>query len=200
LIAHGAHRGLSPSGAALGSWVLMTVAMMGPGALAGVRHTGMNSLCWRRRRAMAEFSASYLAVWVAFGLLVIAGTAAIPGVPGWPALAATLAVAAAWQLTPYKRRLLRDCHRSVPLPPTGWSADRGALTFGLRNGLACLGSCWCLMIVMVAVPGAHLLWTAALTGVVTTERWVERPRRVSRWAAVGLGAAALGAAGAALLR
>lgn len=192
-IAHSAG-GWWPSPSRLGYWVLMTLAMMGPAALAGVRHTGMNSLSWRRRRAMAEFSVTYLGVWVMFGLLVLGGAASIPGMTGRQALAATLAAAAAWELTPYKWLRLRDCHRSIPLPPSGWSAERGALTFGLRSGLACLGSCWCLMLVMLATPGDHLLWMAALTGLVTAERCLERPRIITRWAAAGLGAAAIGVA------
>ncbi len=179
-------------------WVLMIVAMMGPAALAGVRHTGRNSLRWRRGRAMAEFSAAYLAVWTAFGLVALAAVARVPGIPGSAALGIVLAAAAAWQLSPLKRRWLRDSHRSVPLPPRGWRAERGALRFGLRNGLSCLGSCWCLMLVMAVEPGGQLLWTAALAGVVTTERRLEKPRRATRLAAAALGIAAAGAAAAAL--
>ena len=101
------------------SWVLMSVAMMGPAALAGVRHTRLNSLRWRRGRAMTEFAAAYLAVWAIFGAVALTVVAALPGGPGTVALAIVLALAAAWQLTPLKRRWLRDCHRSVPLPPQG---------------------------------------------------------------------------------
>jgi predicted metal-binding membrane protein len=180
--------------AAMASWVLMTVVMMGPSALAGVRHTGMNSLCWRRGRAMAEFSAAYLAVWAVFGIVVLGATAAIGSPPGPEALAASLIAAAAWELTPYKQTRLRECHRGIPLPPSGWRAERAALTFGVRNGAACLGSCWCLMLVMVACPGNHIVWTVALTALVTMERIIERPRSITRWAAVGLGVAAISVA------
>lgn len=176
----------------LGPWVLMTVAMMGPAALAGIRHTGLNSLRWRRGRAMAEFSAAYLSVWIAFGIAALGATACIPAVTAWTATGLALAAAAVWQLTPLKRRWLRDCHRSVPLPPRGWRAETGAVRFGLRNGCSCLGSCWCLMLVMTVVPGAHILWTAALAGIVTTERLLERPRRATRLAALALGVAATG--------
>jgi predicted metal-binding membrane protein len=195
--AHAAHRGAhgawSAAAGGLSQWILMTIAMMGPAALAGVRHTAVNSLGWRRGRAMAEFSAAYLAIWGLFGFAALATTARLPVVAGWTATALALAAAAAWQLTPVKRRWLRDCHRSVPLPPQGWRAEAGAVWFGLRNGCACLGSCWCLMLVMMVVPGAHLLWTAALTGIVTTERMLARPRRVTRLAALALGVAATGA-------
>ncbi len=170
----------------IGWWVLMSVAMMGPGALAGVRHTGLNSLRWRRGRAMAGFAAAYLAVWAIFGSVALTVVAALPGAPGTAALVIVLALAAGWQLTPLKRRWLRDCHRSVPLPPRGWKAELGALRFGLRNGLDCLGSCWCLMLVMAVVPAHHLVWMLALTVVVTAEKLMERPRYLTRMAAAAL--------------
>lgn len=177
----------------LPSWLLMTVAMMGPAALADVRYTGLNSLRWRRRRAMAEFSAAYLSVWAAFGLLALAAAAIVSGVPGPADLAVVLAVAAAWQLTPFKRRCLRGCHRSLPLPPYGWRADTGALWYGLRNGLYCLGTCWCLMLIMIAAPGAQLLWTVGLTVAIAAERRLPRPRSATRTVAALLGFAAVAA-------
>lgn len=188
---HTGRPGLEAIAGGLPYWVLMTIAMMGPAALAGVRHTGLNSLRWRRRRAMAEFSCAYLAGWTALGGIVLVATTFMPGMQSTAALALALAAAAGWQLSPLKRRWLRDCHRSVPLPPHGWRAERGALRFGLRNGLSCLGSCWCLMLVMTVAPAGHLLWTAVLTCFITIEKMQERPRRATRLGAVGLGIAAL---------
>lgn len=184
--------GMSPSPsyqaipAGLAYWMVMCVAMMGPAALGAVRHTAVNSLQWRRRRAMAEFAGGYLGVWAAFGLVVVTATTAAPGVPGTVGLAVVLAAAAGWQLTVHKRRFLRDCHRSVPLPIRGWAAERGAVRFGLRNGMACLGSCWCLMLVMAVAPAGQLFWTAAISTVICAERLRDRPRAVSRLAAGGL--------------
>jgi predicted metal-binding membrane protein len=170
----------SRAAAELPFWVLMVVAMMGPAVLADLRYTGLNSLRWRRGRAMAEFSAAYLSVWTVFGLLALAGSAVVPGVPGPAPLAAVLAVAAAWQLTPLKRLCMRGCHRRLPLAPRGWRADKGALWFGLHTGLYCLGMCWCLMLIMIAAPGGQLVWTLGLTGVITAERRLPRPRSLSR--------------------
>lgn len=175
------------------AWMLMTVAMMGPAALAGIRHTGLNSLSWRRYRAMGEFSAGYFIVWAAFGLLSLAALAAVPRAVGWSGAAAALAVAGLWELTPMKRRSLRECHRSVPLPPRGWRAEVAAIRFGLRNGSACLGSCWCLMLAMTVFPAHYVLATVLLTVVSTAERLVERPRRATRLAAVSFGVLALAA-------
>jgi predicted metal-binding membrane protein len=195
LAAAGGHRHVSGG---LPYWMLVTVAMIGPAALAGIRHTGLNSLRWRRRRAMVEFAAAYLALWIAFGALALAVAARVLVlVPRPVAFAIVLAGAAAWQLCPLKRRWLRDCHRSVPLPPRGWVAEKAALRFGLRNGAACLGSCWCLMLVMVVASG--LVWTVLLAGFVTAEKLLQQPRRATRFGAAVLAIAAAGAALAALV-
>jgi predicted metal-binding membrane protein len=85
---------------------------------------------------------------------------------------------------------MRGCHRSFPLPPRGWRAEKGALRFGLRNGLYCLGTCWCLMLVMVAAPCGQLLWTVGLSAVITAERLLPRPRSATRTIALLLGFAA----------
>jgi predicted metal-binding membrane protein len=184
----------SRAAGALPGWALMTIAMMGPAALAAVRHTGLNSLRWRRRRAMAEFSAGYLAVWTAFGLVALTTAETARAVPGAQALALALIVAAAWQLSPIKRRCLRACHHVVPLPPRGWRAEAAAVRFGLRHGLSCLGSCWCLMLVMIAAPGSQVLWTAVLTGIVTSEKVSGRPRHAVRLGAAVLAIAAVATA------
>jgi len=189
--------GMAPHGGcrltvpALADTTVMTVAMMGPATLGGVRHTMLNSLRRRRRRAAAEYTAAYLSVWLAFGVAALAATALLPQLPGQAALGTVLLVAAGWQFTPYKRRWLRDCHLSVPLPPQGWRAERAALAFGARNGLACLGSCWCLMLVMYAAPAGRLLWSIAVTGILLAERLRQRPGRAVRLAGVALGSAGL---------
>ena len=70
-------------------------------------------------------------------------------------------------------------------------AELGSLRFGLRNGLSCLGSCWCLMLIMAVAPAYHLLWMFALTVVVTAEKLMERPRYVTRMTATALAITAI---------
>jgi predicted metal-binding membrane protein len=106
-------------------------------------------------------------------------------VPPLPAGIALL-VAAGWQLTPVKRRVLLACHRARPLPPSGPRAELAAAGFGLRVGATCVGSCWALM--LAAPPG--LLGPAALSGLVLAERVTRHPARTTRLA--GLLLAALG--------
>jgi predicted metal-binding membrane protein len=194
----GAWVGLSRAVAELPHWTLMTIAMMGPVALAGIRHTAINSLRWRRRRAMAEFAVAYLAVWTAFGYLALTGAGLVSSFPGSARLAVALAVASGWEFSPLKRRCLLSCHRSLPLPLSGLPAEQGAVRFGLRHGLSCLGACWCLMLIMAAAPEGNLVWTVVLGCVIAAERWARHPRRVSRLAGGGLAAAAMGALALAL--
>lgn len=180
----------------LATWALMCVAMMVPAALPALAHVGTNSLRRRRQRAMAGFAAVYLAVWTGYGALLAASAPLWSRLPGDAVLACALALAAAWQSTVHKRRALRDCHRSSPLPQSGPRAMTGTVRFGLRHGGACLRSCWALMAVMAAAGGGTgmLAWMALLTGIVTAERFTRRPGRTTRLAAAALAAAALAAA------
>jgi predicted metal-binding membrane protein len=175
----------------LGYCAAMAIAMMGPVALPAIRHVGVNTLAWRRGRAMLEFSVAYLAIWVAFEALVPLITRAIPRAREWSAFVIALIAASAWQLTPLKRMALRACHRSIPLPPTGARAELASIQFGLRNGLACLGTCWCLMLVVATAPSAHVSLSAAIAAVVACERLAERPMHATRVIAASLFALAM---------
>lgn len=173
---------------------LMTVAMMVPTAMPAIRHVAVNSLYWRRRRAVLEFLAVYVGIWVTFSLLVLGtlsswGSAASPAAP-----VAALGVAVLWQLTPVKRWALLACHRARPLPPRGLRATLGVADFGFRNGIACLASCWAMMLTTAFVGLPRLLWMAALTGLIATERMSLKPRRASRRIGAALGAATIAAA------
>jgi len=178
---------------------LMAVAMMVPTAMPAVRHVSVNSIYWRRRRAAVEFLVVFVGIWVAFNLLVLGALVAWApiGSPAAPALA--LGLAALWQLTPLKQRALRACHRSRPLPPRGWRAFAGVADFGLHNGLACLASCWAMMLTTAVVGLPRLAWMAALTVLIALERINLRPRRSARRVGALLAAAAVVAAALALV-
>ncbi|MGB7686679.1 MAG: DUF2182 domain-containing protein, partial [Solirubrobacterales bacterium] len=75
----------------------------------------------------------------------------------------------------------------------------GVARFGLRNGAACLASCWALMLTMAAVGSSRLAWMAGLTGIVAVEKLSLKPVRTSRRVAALLGAAAISCAAIALL-
>jgi predicted metal-binding membrane protein len=175
-------------------WSMMALGMMVPAALPAVRHVARTSLYWRRRRAAAEFLFCFVLTWTAFGLLVLTPLAAWDAAQTQLALAAALAGAALWQLTPLKHRALLACHRSYPLPPRGWRASAGAANFALRNGGACIGSCWAMMAAASLAGPGRLWWMGAMTGVMAAEKLVDRPRWACRRVAALLGAAAAGVA------
>jgi predicted metal-binding membrane protein len=178
---------------------LMAIAMMVPPAMPAIGYVGLNSLYWRRRRAVFEFVVFFLAVWVAYSVVVL-GAISSSGAAASPlAAAAALALAALWQLTPAKHRALQACHRTRPLPPKGWRATAGVADFGLHNGAACLASCWALMLTTAFIGLPKLAWMAALTGLITAERLSLKPRRASRRSGTALAAAALAAAALALV-
>ncbi len=179
--------------AGLPMWALMAVAMMLPTAMPAVRHVAVNSLYWRRRRAVVEFIAVYLGIWALFSTLVLGVAAARAPTGSALAVPLVLAVAALWQLTPLKRRALRACHQPRALPPYGWRATAGVARFGLGNGGACLASCWALMLTMAVVSSARLAWMAALTALIAIEKLNLKPARTARRTGLLLGAAAIAA-------
>lgn len=174
---------------------LMAMAMMVPPALPTIQYVGVNSLYWRRRRAVLEFVAVFVAIWVTYSVIVLGaiGTSGAASSPLAPV--AVLALAALWQLTPAKRRALQACHRTRRLPPKGWRATVGVADFGLHNGGACLVSCWAMMLTTAFVGLPKLAWMAALTGLITAERLSLKPHRASRRIGMALGAATIVAAG-----
>ena len=185
--------GLSPLLAAAPMWALMAVAMMVPPALPAVRHVAVNSLYWRRRRAVLEFLLGFLGIWIAFSVLVLGPLSTWEIARSEWALAAALALAAAWQLTPLKWRALRDCHRPSPLPPRGWRASLGAARFGWRKATACLLSCWAMMVAVALITSSMLIWMAVLTGLIYLEKLNLKPRSAARRVAIPLTLAAVGA-------
>ncbi|HEY6730208.1 MAG TPA: DUF2182 domain-containing protein [Solirubrobacterales bacterium] len=172
---------------------LMTAAMMLPTAMPVVKHVAVNSLYWRRQRATLEFLCGYLGIWLGFTALVLLPLSAAVPATG-VTLAVALTIAAAWQLTPLKWRALRACHRPSPLPAHGWRATAGAVRFGLRNGAACVASCWAMMAAVALVSSSMLVWMAAVTAIVTLEKLSQKPRQTARRVALPLVAAAIGVA------
>jgi predicted metal-binding membrane protein len=149
-------------------WVLMIAAMMLPLILDAVQWTAGSSLWRRRHRAIAGFLVGYLAPWLAVGV-VAAGLREQAWTHAYAVAAVALALAAVWQLTPMHRRGLTGCHRRRPLAPVGWRADRDCLRFGSVIGVACVVSCWPLML-GCALTGHGL---TAMTGGMAIG-WVER--------------------------
>jgi predicted metal-binding membrane protein len=158
-------------------WALMCVAMMVPAVLPAVNHVGVNTLRWRRQRAIATFLVAYLFVWWGFGLVVLPVLHLLDDrLRPWQLTAGAALLAAGWLVTPALVYCRRACHRTVPLPPRGRRAVEGCVRFGLVHGLACVGVCGPLMLLMATLLHAQVVWMVVLTALVLANKLL--PRRL----------------------
>ena len=94
-------------------------------------------------------------------------------------------VALVWQVSPAKQWCLNRCHQRPPLVAFGFAADFDAFRFGARNGAACGGVCWALMLPMLLVGQGQLLMMLLVTLFSFAES-LENPARLSwRWRGCG---------------
>ncbi len=167
------------------NWLLMLAAMMIPPALPMARHVMQNSKRHRRQRAGLLLAGSSLLLWAVAGAAGV-GLVWVIGLEGYRRwlLGGSLLVAAVWELTPAKRRALKACHRTLPLPPDGRKADRACCRLGVRYGGACFRACWALMLPMMLAghPGVGLM--LVLTGIAVAEEVVRKGYRLASAAAV----------------
>jgi predicted metal-binding membrane protein len=106
-------------------------------------------------------------------------------------LAAALFTAAGlYQFSALKHACLSVCQRPFPFFFANWTSEpAGVIRLGVRQGLACLGCCWALMLVMFAAGAMNILWMALL-GIVMTIEKMNSTARFSR--AVGIALVAIG--------
>lgn len=184
------------------AWQVMTAAMMLPTSLPMI---SLYAITARRaprwRRSVALFLLGYFVVWTGFAVPALVGDMGLHSlVESWPWLdqnarlipAATLGLAAAWQLTPLKDACLRECrHPAMFLQRYYARGPRAGLLVGLRHGLFCLGCCWALMLVMFAAGVAHLAWMGVLGLVMLAEKVFPGGERLARPIGAALAALAL---------
>jgi predicted metal-binding membrane protein len=188
-------------GAALftAGWVLMILAMMLPSSIPLV--VVFAGLVRRRpapRSLVGLLLAGYLLAWAAVGLAawlldrgIHAAVDAVPWLGAHPQviLAATLAAAGLWQLTPLRDRCLDACRTPLGFVVARWrgvSPRREALAMGIAHGWFCVGCCWSLMLVMFGVGLGSLAAMLALGIVTAVEKNAPWGRRLSRPLAVAL--------------
>ncbi len=168
-------------------WMVMIVAMMIPMVVVPIRTAAACSLWARRHRAIVGFLIGYITPWLAFGIIASIATFAFR-IQHWnPQLVAAMGFAAAafWQVTSLKRRSLLVCHRTYPISPNGWRADRDCWQYGWSVGSWCLVSCWALMLgCMLAGHSLAAMFGATVVG--WTERTKPRPDQRLLCAIIGL--------------
>ena len=181
----------------LGVWVVMMAAMMLP-SVAPVSRTYLRVIGANRPHGAAPLRvvglvAGYLLAWAAFGLAAYALTRRLDALATssertrvWAAVAA-LVVAGLYQFTPLKATCLRHCRSplSVLLHVGTITGPLRDVRVGVWHGGYCLGCCWSLMLVLVAVGLMNMAWMAALAVVIFLEKVWRYGRQLS-WA-VGLG-------------
>lgn len=196
---HGAHDVMGGMGAddalSLGAfvvaWLAMMTAMMFP-AIAPVVKLYSRASAARRVAPLPFFVAGYVAVWTSLGLPAYVAWRALTGAladgrPWAGRLAgATLVVAAVWQLTPLKSVCLRHCRSPMSFfLRFGGSLARplNALRMGTTHALYCVGCCWALMAVLVAVGTMNPAWMLGLAVLIFLEKNAPQGERVALGAA-----------------
>ncbi|MEO6795260.1 MAG: DUF2182 domain-containing protein [Mycobacterium sp.] len=182
-----------------GAWLEMTAAMMLPTAIPMVRmFTVVSARAPRPTAVRAAFLAGYLALWMAFALVAVAAATglrawAAPGQLAWitarPSLvlAAVLAIAGVFQLTPLKDRCLTQCRDPRAFLFAHYRRGiQGAWTLGLRHGVSCLGCCWALMLIMFGTGLGNVLAMLVLTAVMLIEKTAPWGRRIVTPLGIGL--------------
>jgi predicted metal-binding membrane protein len=175
----------------VGVWALMMAAMMVP-AVAPVAAAYSRSVKEHRRRRLVEFASGYLLAWAGSGLPAFAGALLVDRLSGLTAFAAravaagALCAVAAYQLTPLKRMCLDHC-RSPLSQLLHYAAFRGTLRdlrVGLHHGAFCLGCCWALMLVLIALGTMNVFVMLSLVAVVVLEKYAAHGVALSRLVAV----------------
>ena len=175
-------------------WVAMMIAMMFP-AIAPMVRLYSRAAIRGRVAPVPFFVAGYLLVWSAIG---------VPSYGAWRVLADPLAegapwvgrvagtvfvVAAIYQLTPLKSACLKHCRSPISFfirhagatTNTPWRAIR----LGAHHGVFCLGCCWAIMAILVALGTMNLAWMAVLTLVIFVEKVSPRGEQFATAAAAG---------------
>ena len=189
-------------------WVAMTLAMMLPTAAPMVlTYAEIADTAVRKGEPAASplsLTAGYTAVWIGFAAVATALQFALTqfalldaGRANTWLAGAIFLVAGLYQFSKLKHACLTQCQRPFPFFFANWTAEpRGVFLLGLRQGLACLGCCWAMMLVMFAAGAMNVLWMAALGVLMTIEKMATTARFSHAvgiaFVAIGLGVVAMG--------
>jgi len=170
----------------MGMWVAMMAAMMFPSvapiAILWTRSITRRSEGAERAWRIGTFVGGYLAAWAAFGgvaFLALLGVQQLvdtsPAAAKWLGVS-IFALAGVYQLTPLKSACLRHC-RSPMTQLMHYASYKGRardFRIGLHHGAYCVGCCWGLMIVLVAVGVMNIAAMVGLAAVIFLEKLWKR--------------------------
>ncbi len=178
----------------LGVWVVMMAAMMFPSVAPTV---ALYSRMTRSRSTFAPllFTFGYLVAWASVGVLAFVlattGGRVWGDVLSWDragrwVAAATLIVAAVYELTPLKDVCLGKCRSPLGFLLGSWrDGAAGGLQMGVRHGAWCIGCCWALMASLFALGVMSVVWMAVVAGLIAFEKLIpSRPTATYGTAAI----------------
>lgn len=174
------------------TWIVMMAAMMlpsvAPVALMWGRSIKSSTTGSARIGRTVLFVAGYLVVWGAFGLLAYAGSMGVAAISDkYPDrsmwfVAGLFVIAGIYQLTPLKDMCLKHC-RSPMSQLLTYAALKGRardLRVGIHHGTYCVGCCWGIMLVLLALGLMNLAAAGALAIVIFVEKIWSRGEFVSK--------------------
>ena len=168
-------------------WTVMMAAMMLP-SVAPVASLYSRSIVRHRGRRLTLFTTGYLVVWAAAGVLAFALGVAIADLAATNAAVWTLAGVTAYiacgvyQLSPLKYRCLRHCRSPLSLffHYSSYQGRLRDLRVGIHHGAYCLGCCWGLMVVLLALGAMSIVPMIVLATVVLIEKLWSKGEAFSR--------------------
>jgi predicted metal-binding membrane protein len=187
-------------------WVVMMSAMMFPSvapiAIMWSRAIVAKSTGGQRTWRIATFIAGYLVAWAGYGVVAFAALLATqrlveeaPDAAHWLGVA-IFVVAGLYQLTPMKDACLRHCRSPMMsfLHYASFTGQTRDFRVGLHHGLYCVGCCWGLMLVLVAVGVMNIPAMILLAVVIFLEKLWRRGQLLTRLVGVAFLAVAVAAA------
>jgi predicted metal-binding membrane protein len=203
--AHDVHHG-SPHATSLlaatmfvAGWSAMSVAMMLP---TSVPLIAVFAVVVRdrpnRTSLVALVTLGYLVVWTAVGVLayalvvvlqVAAARVSWLNANPWAIGTAAFVGGGAFQFSAIKYACLDRCRSTFGFVNEHWSGTgerHDAFHLGLHHGVFCVGCCWALMLVMIAVGAGHLGWMLVLGTVMALEKNVPWGRAIVKPVGLGL--------------
>lgn len=166
----------------LAGWLLMLIAIMLPTTFP-LQH--LFSRITRDRTDHWHLTAlsvvGYVAVWAVAGVVVYFGENALlkllhPLAESqdlrWLG-ASVLVAAGVFEFSPLKYRCLDKCRSPLTVIQMHWTGTHpklNAARLGIDHGLFCLGCCWALMALMIAVGAGNVAWMLALGAVMALEK------------------------------
>ncbi len=130
--------------------------------------------------APAAFTTGYLLIWAAAGVAAwtialganrVTGDALAWDNAGRVLAAATIIVAAVYELTPLKDVCLGKCRSPLGFLLGAWrDGVLGGLRMGAKNGAWCVGCCWALMASLFALGVMSIPWMAFVAGLIAIEK------------------------------